>query len=308
MKRFAADRVNLEDIPLPIIEDKPEKIAVIGSGPAGLTSAYYLRLKGYQVTIFEALPVLGGLLRTAIPEQKLPRDVLDNEIKNLLRLGIPVETGKRLGTDFTLDDLRQEGFKAFFIGIGAKGTSKLNVPGIETGRRGRIAVDDSTMRTSAPDVFAAGDAASGVASVIEAVALAHIAVQTIDLYLRGEIRPSPSTGEEDTKTLPKIEIDRSYLKAAKGSLVEAVPGMTEDAARAEAARCLNCSTCAECMECVRACERSAIDHSMRGEDREIQVGSIILATGFDTMDPTAAQKLRVWAPGRSLYRPRVRKG
>jgi heterodisulfide reductase subunit A-like polyferredoxin len=300
LKRFAFDQVNLEDIPLPVIEDRPERVAVIGSGPAGLSTAYYLRLKGYQVTIFEALPVLGGLLRTAIPEQKLTRDVLDREINNILRVGIPVETGKRLGTDFTLDDLRQEGFKAFFIGIGAKGTSKLNVPGIETGKRGRIAVDDSTMRTSAPDVFAAGDAVSGVASVIEAVASAHLAVQAIDSYLRGEEPAKPSTGmgetarshgerldaSEDAKTPPKIEIDRSYLKAAKGPLAEAGPGMSEDAARAEAARCLNCSTCAECMECVRACERSAVDHSMKGEDREIQVGSIIVATGFDILDPT----------------------
>jgi len=67
LKRYAADRVDLADLPMPAIVERPEKVAVIGSGPAGLTVAYDLRLKGYQVTIFESLPVLGGMLRVGIP-------------------------------------------------------------------------------------------------------------------------------------------------------------------------------------------------------------------------------------------------
>ncbi len=283
LKKFAAEKVNLEDIPLPFIEEKTGKVAVIGSGPAGLTAAYYLRLKGYGVTILEALSDLGGMLRTGIPEQRLPRDVLDREIRNILRHGVQVETGKRLGRDFTLNDLRQQGFGAIFLAIGSKGTAKLEIPGIESGPRGRITADDATARTSAPDVFAAGDAVSGLSTVIEAIAGAHKAVTSIDLYLRGEDPESVAGTEEKGQ---KISLDRSRVKYSKSSAAEKIPALSEDAAVSEAARCLNCGVCAECMECVRACERSAVDHSMQGEDLEIPVGSIILATGYDTLDPT----------------------
>ncbi len=83
LKRFAADRVDLTELPMPSIEERPEKLAVIGSGPAGLTVAYDLRLQGYQVTMFEALPVLGGMLRVGIPDYRLPPEVLDAEINNI---------------------------------------------------------------------------------------------------------------------------------------------------------------------------------------------------------------------------------
>ncbi|MCU0613378.1 MAG: FAD-dependent oxidoreductase, partial [Candidatus Eisenbacteria bacterium] len=129
LKRLAADRVDLAELPLPVIVDRPEKIAVIGSGPAGLTAAYDLRLKGYQVTIFEALPVLGGMLRVGIPDYRLPPEVLDGEIRNLLRTGIEVRAEQRLGKEFTLDDLRSQGFRAIVLGIGAHGSLRLNIPG-----------------------------------------------------------------------------------------------------------------------------------------------------------------------------------
>jgi len=448
MKRFAADHVRLEELPMPAIEERPEKVAVIGSGPAGLTVAYYLRLKGYSVTIFEALPELGGMLRVGIPAYRLPRDVLDGEIANILRLGISVETGKRLGRDFSFDDLRNRGFKAIFIGIGAHVPLKLNVPGetefegivqatdflretglglfknpgrrvvvvgggnvamdsartalrlgseevtivyrrsreempayeeeiedaleegirirfltapvavvgsggrvsgfkcIQTklgpadesgrrrpvpvegsefiidcdaiigaigqepeagciteygliaGRRGRVTVSEKSMRTSAEDVFAAGDAVSGPATVIEAVAQAHKAVAAIDLYLRGESldalpdeEAKPAGGEnwreipDGIEVRPRAVVDRLDHDHGRTGFSEVSLGISEDSAVAEAERCLNCGVCSECMECVRACERSAVDHSMKDEEVEVPVGSIIVATGFDTMDP-----------------------
>jgi len=119
LKRFAADQVDLSELPLPDITERKEKVAVVGSGPAGLTVAYYLRLRGYQVTVFEALEVLGGMLRVGIPDYRLPPDILDREIGHLLRHGIAVQTGKRLGRDFTLPDLAQQGFDAVFLAIGA---------------------------------------------------------------------------------------------------------------------------------------------------------------------------------------------
>ncbi|MBW1764153.1 MAG: FAD-dependent oxidoreductase, partial [Deltaproteobacteria bacterium] len=129
LKRFAADRVDLESLPLPEIEEKDQKVAIIGGGPAGLTAAYYLRLKGYSVTIFEALDKLGGMLRVGIPDYRLPPEVLDREINNILRHGIEAKTGVRLGKDITLKDLENEGFSAIFIGIGAHESMSMNIPG-----------------------------------------------------------------------------------------------------------------------------------------------------------------------------------
>lgn len=129
LKRFAADRVNFDELPLPAIEERQQKLAIIGSGPAGLTAAYDLRLKGYQVTLFEALPVLGGMLRVGIPDYRLPPPVLDREINAILRLGIETRTGKKLGVDFTLDDLRTRGFHAIYLAIGTHRSLKLNIEG-----------------------------------------------------------------------------------------------------------------------------------------------------------------------------------
>ena len=132
LKRFAADHAALEDIEPPDIEDRPDKVAVIGSGPAGLTVAYYLRLKGYQVTIFEALDVLGGMLRVGIPDYRLPPKVLDQEIDHILSLGIETRTGVRFGSDVTMKDLENEGFSAVFLGIGAHLSLDMRIENEET--------------------------------------------------------------------------------------------------------------------------------------------------------------------------------
>nr|MBC8359885.1 FAD-dependent oxidoreductase [Candidatus Desulfatibia profunda] len=137
LKRFAADQVDLETFERPIIEERPEKVAVVGSGPAGLTVAYYLRLKGYQITIFEALEVLGGMLRVGIPDYRLPPEVLDREIDYILGLGVETRTNIRFGSDVTLKDLEDDGFSAVFLGIGAHDSLNMHIPG-EEGTRGVI--------------------------------------------------------------------------------------------------------------------------------------------------------------------------
>ncbi|MFZ5570911.1 MAG: FAD-dependent oxidoreductase [Thermodesulfobacteriota bacterium] len=129
LKRFAADSIDWEKFSTPAITETSRKVAVVGSGPAGLTVACDLRLRGYQVTIFEKLPVLGGMLRVGIPDYRLPPEVLDREIGYLLRLGITAKTGMALGRDFTLSSLADEQYDAVFIGIGAHGSLRLNIPG-----------------------------------------------------------------------------------------------------------------------------------------------------------------------------------
>ncbi|MBW2480069.1 MAG: FAD-dependent oxidoreductase, partial [Deltaproteobacteria bacterium] len=129
LKRFVADQVDLESLPPPEIKDREEKIAVVGSGPAGLTAAYYLRLKGYQITLFEALEQLGGMLRFGIPDYRLPSEILEKEIDHILQLGIETRTGLRFGSDFSLKDLEQEGFSAIFLAVGAQRSTGLGICG-----------------------------------------------------------------------------------------------------------------------------------------------------------------------------------
>ncbi|MFH1243373.1 MAG: NAD(P)-binding protein [Pseudomonadota bacterium] len=451
LKRFAADQVNMEELPLPQIEDRSEKVAVIGSGPAGLTVAYYLRLRGYQVTILEALEVLGGMLRVGIPNYRLPPEVLDNEINAILRLGIELRTGQHLGTDFTLEGLEKEGFNAVFVGIGAHKGMKTNIPGedefegvldavnflreanlgnrkkpgdkvliigggnvavdaarvakrlgcqevtlvyrrsreempaypeeiegaldedvkihyltapvrvlgsdgkvtgfeciktelgepdasgrrrpvpvegsefiiecdaiipaigqqpdiewtqhaasLSTTRLGTLEVNAYTMQTGLPYLFAAGDMVTGPATVIEAVAAGHKAVEAIDRYLKGEdltlyeqeLKAQEPPGR-DWNEIPEDVVKERRAHASFGeprervsNFVEVDMGFGEEEAQREANRCLNCGVCSECMECVLACEAKAVDHKMEPEMREIEAGSIIVATGYDLMDPS----------------------
>jgi heterodisulfide reductase subunit A len=450
LKRLAADRVDLASLPLPAIEDRPEKVAVIGSGPAGLTVAHDLRLKGYQVTVFEALEVLGGMLRVGIPDYRLPPEVLDREIQNLLRTGIEVRTGQRLGRDFTLDDLRGQGFRAIVMGIGAHGSLRLNIPGegdlqgvedavaflreVNLGRRGApgkqvvvvgggnvavdaartavrlgcqkvtmvyrrsreempayaeeiegaleegvaihylsapvkihgmaghvsgfecirtelgppdasgrrrpvpvegsefiipcdavipaigqepdvqcvmgsgvgiarrntLEVDPDTHRTCVSDVFAAGDAVSGPATVIDAIAGGHRTADAVHRFLCGEdlsekeeSREGSTSKQADWTPIPeetaraaRALLEHMAVQDRVGTFDEVSLGLRNGDGQAEASRCLNCGACSECMECVQACERQAIDHSMEEAIVELKVGSIVVATGFDVMDPS----------------------
>lgn len=109
-------------------KSKKDKVAIIGAGPSGLTAGYYLSLKGYQATIFESLPVPGGMLAIAIPDHRLPKKILNFDIDNIIKSGVTIKTNTTLGKDFFIDDLFKEGYKAVFIAIGAHKSMKLNIP------------------------------------------------------------------------------------------------------------------------------------------------------------------------------------
>ena len=110
-------------------EAKNEKVAIIGSGPAGLTCAYFLAIEGYEVTVFEKHEVLGGMLRIGIPEYRLPRDIIDAEIQTIKDLGVEFKTGVEIGKDFTIGQLREQGYRAFFMGIGSQECKVLGIEG-----------------------------------------------------------------------------------------------------------------------------------------------------------------------------------
>ena len=131
MKRFVADyEMNSgKRIPIPCAPDTGKRIAVIGGGPAGLTCAYFLRRLGHAVTIFEAMPRLGGMVRYGIPEYRLPKEVLQWEIQGILDMGIEAKTGVKLGVDFDIGSLITSGYDAVFLGIGAWKDYTLRVEG-----------------------------------------------------------------------------------------------------------------------------------------------------------------------------------
>jgi len=130
IERFIGDYGLEQDFALPRTGDvgRAERIAVIGSGPAGLSCAYQLARRGYKITIFEALPMAGGMLRYGIPDYRLPRDVLDKEIDRILKLGVEFRTNTAVGRDIPYEDVK-DNFEAIFVGIGAHKSHKLGVPG-----------------------------------------------------------------------------------------------------------------------------------------------------------------------------------
>jgi NADPH-dependent glutamate synthase beta subunit-like oxidoreductase len=131
LKAFAAERA-LSDrhyrnpVKAP---DKGRRVAVIGAGPGGMTAAYYLALKGYAVTVFEALAVAGGMMMLGIPRYRLPREVIDREVAMLEELGVEFRFNTRYGKDIALKRLKADGFDAVFLAIGAHHSFKLNIPG-----------------------------------------------------------------------------------------------------------------------------------------------------------------------------------
>jgi len=449
LKRFAYEKANLTPENIPKISNREEKIAVIGSGPAGMTAAYFLRLKGYQVTVFEKLSVPGGMLKTGIPDYRLPTNILDMEINHILNHGISLETDTCMGKDITFESLESDGFNSIFLSSGAHKSIQLglngenstkgvldaisflrnvnlgsdtdcgkkviivgggnvaidaarcakrigacdvsiiyrrtknempayeeeilgaleenidiltlmapiriivengSVAGIEclknklgepdpSGRRrpmiitgsetiiacdtlipaigqtsdlfwansdleimenNRIKVNPYTLQTSCKNVFAGGDMVTGPASVIEAIAQGRKAALGIDRYLNNiEVdNTDKKTGVqkiyEDNYTA--IPIGISIEERACGKLLDPIKRirsfdevektLTEAQAIKEAERCLNCGQCCECMECVSVCEANAIDHDMKETSVQVNVGSIILATGYDTLPPS----------------------
>ncbi|MFC1619776.1 FAD-dependent oxidoreductase [Candidatus Neomarinimicrobiota bacterium] len=131
LKRFVADweLAHPQAKPKPVKQTRKEKIAIVGSGPAGLTAANDLIRQGYGVTVFEALPVPGGMLIAGIPSYRLPRDIVKTEIDAIKQLGVKIKTKSPVKGDKAIDRLFEDGFDAVFLAIGAHQGRKLGVPG-----------------------------------------------------------------------------------------------------------------------------------------------------------------------------------
>jgi len=140
LKRFVAD-YELEKRKEPSFEKAPvrsERVAVVGAGPAGLSCAYYLALKGYPVTVFERLGEPGGMAAVGIPDYRLPRDVLRYEAELAKRLGVEIRYNTQVGKDITLSQILDQGYKAIFLGVGAQTNTPMGVEGEDKGYKGFI--------------------------------------------------------------------------------------------------------------------------------------------------------------------------
>ena len=449
LKRFVADYIHANPEQYPPAKAPAAKldasVAIIGGGPAGLTVAADLALRGYGVTVFEAQPRLGGMLRYGIPDYRLPEDVLDKEIQYILDLGVEAKTGTRVadpeepveirgpsngnpaaepvrrrfrrsgrvarpqdghsgrrrpgrlealdflyqvnngkppaigpkvvvigGGDVAMDAARcalrlpgvqsvevayrrsreempahpweaaealEEGVVfhtdlgparietgggkvsaiAFHPRIAGSGQTRQTEPrfdesqttvltadtvivaigqaidsagmGVATGSSGRIAADKGTLATSIAGIFAGGDAVLGPASIADAMGQGHMAAEAIDAYLRGgkaanapsataqaapARNPKPGAPRED-----RVKMAQTDMATRQRAFTEINRGYTAEQAIAEAKRCLACGLCSECMECVKVCSPGAIFHNQQAQERQIDVGSVILTPGFE---------------------------
>lgn len=141
LKRFVADhelQSSVPPTPKKKSQERQDRVAIIGSGPAGLTCAHDLALDGYQAVVYESLPRAGGMLAVGIPDYRLPRTILEQEIAVVSNLGVEIRFNTTLGKDFSIDDLFRQGFKAVFLAVGAHlpmpmGTPGEDTPGVEPG-------------------------------------------------------------------------------------------------------------------------------------------------------------------------------
>ncbi len=462
LKRFVTDQVYQEPRQpvAPVPRTRQERVAIVGAGPAGLTCAQDLAKLGYGVTVYEAMPVAGGMLRVGVPEFRLPSWIVDREVQDILDLGVDLRLNQRVDN---LDELFAEGYDAIFLAVGAHEGRKLRIPGadlpgtmvaihflrdarlgrpVEVGRRvvvvggGNVALDAARtalrlgaeeativyrrseaempalreeieaartegvqfrfltnpvrvvdgvegrvgavecvrMRLGEPDesgrrrpepipgtehtlpadtvifaigqavglsfippdsrvgvtrtqtidadlrtlatgregVFAAGDAVTGTAFVIEAVAAGHRAAQSIHRYLQGlplEGPPKPelpvvhlsdeelaerrARGEihgQGRVPMPELPPEERFRRDETGEFVEVTQGYTPELAQEEAARCLECGLCSECLSCVYICQADAVNHEDVEKEALLEVGAVILAPGYRLSDPAGYEE------------------
>jgi len=134
LKRFVSDWER-ERVPFKKPEVKTtreSKVAIVGGGPAGLTCAHDLRLLGYPVTVFESLPVCGGMLAVGIPDFRLPKNILNREIEQIKDMGVEIKTNVTLGKDLSVDEIFKQNYKAIFLATGAHKEVSLRIPGEES--------------------------------------------------------------------------------------------------------------------------------------------------------------------------------
>jgi heterodisulfide reductase subunit A-like polyferredoxin len=265
------------------------RVAVIGAGPSGLVAAYDLREMGYSVTLFESRDELGGLLTHGFPSYRLPRQVVEKDLSIINKIGIEIRLNTEVGKDISPETLLQS-YDAIFIGVGMAGTQSMShlFKGLERTRNGSIRVNPISLGTNLKGVFAGGDCVTGPGTIIESMAHGRKAAISIDRYLRGEdlMTARESEGRQTSPFQTTLPDSKREEREVLPDMVKALgPGLTLEQAIEEAKRCLNCGGCSDCGECARYCQPKAVEYGMNEERIELDVGAIVLSTGFDPFDP-----------------------
>lgn len=243
LKRFPADcdaAADVHSLPEPAPPTQ-KRVAIVGAGPAGLTSAYYLRLAGHACTLWDDQALAGGALRHAVPEARLPRAVLDAEIDVLRRLGVEFRCGVRIGRDLSLAALREQvDAVVLAVGVSADGLREALALPPNTD----VTFHPHTLATAMPGVFAALPVRL-THMAVQAVALGKHAAWSVDQYLRGE--PAQPLPHRFNSTLGRLREHEIQLFLADSAPAPRRPpqgdsdaGYTPAEAIAEAARCLHC--------------------------------------------------------------------
>lgn len=276
-------------LPQPIVRVPIQHIdptAVIGSGPAGLSCAWFLAVQGFSVTIFEAEDEPGGALRRVISDSQLPPSVLSAVIDKVRGLGVDIQCNRKLTNDFNLESLIEAGFGSVFLGLGCGKSKKVSKEKLEAifdclpsellNEEGLISVNDETCQTSNPKIFAAGDASTGPASVAGAVGGGKRAAQAIAWYLMGrDLEALPPRKRQVLGASSKISTLKKISRYHRISINH--PELNENAESylgfdliqtlAEADRCMTCGgkaviahldDCMTCFSCELNCPSNAI--------------------------------------------------
>ncbi len=223
-------------------QNRPEKIAVVGAGPGGLSCAYQLARRGYSVTVFEAAEKPGGIMLHDIARSRPPGEILEVEIQRILDLGVDLQCNTRIGTDVSMDDLHSR-YQAVFVSKGADQDLKPNV--------------------ECQGVDPRGDAASA-AGVATAIGQGRQAAESIDLNLRGEEKTEvnePPLIRTDRMRLDHYEKKERVCAAALPDEQDAANRlpMSQEQVVEESSRCMSCGFCFDCEKCWLYCQEQAFE-------------------------------------------------
>jgi len=249
--------------PLPLLH--ASKVAVAGSGPGGLSAAYFLIQMGYGVSIFEAGPEPGGMLRKEVLKGRLPAGVLEQHIAWLQGMGVDFKTKTAVGKDMSLDDLKDCRYRAIVLATGCLPEGPDPVPGLERKKgKQRVPVDSITAETRTAGIFACGGVVKERAPVVKVIASAKALAVSVDRYLSGR---NPRDRRERKVLRVKSLPGEGIKQVPKEPIFEAVDGSLEERVEREARRCMSCGAkafiahpedCMTCFECEVECPTRAI--------------------------------------------------
>jgi Pyruvate/2-oxoacid:ferredoxin oxidoreductase delta subunit len=248
--------------PAVIREDAP-RIAVVGAGPAGLSAAYHLARGGYAVTVIDAAPRPGGMMRSRIPRSIIPAGILDAEIDNILSLGIELRAGCVVGRDPSREEL-QRSYQVVFFAMGLQKAAQLE---IRAGSNGEAALIGE-LPAEPPEIPVAEttEAFPRVLNTVSvAIAQGRAVAEAISAHLEGRNATQPAA--PGVIRSESLKLDR--YPAAQG-LDSGVP-LTDAQALAEAARCMSCGMCMDCETCWMYCSKNCFVKLPKGEHYKIEL-------------------------------------